>query len=219
MGKYTKKWLFCLLAVAVCPVGFAQGLSRLRPVTELADASQKIPSVSKQLEQLVEITYRQACEAQQFCPDAYAYLGYGPSKKMRHRMYIDPGTLYPSETFLSSAKELTSYFLIRQNSEFVKALPELMENRQQILANLPTLHAEAQPILHKEPEDMAWLAGQLPNDLDYLFVGEIHFYPEIKTSIADLVGQVRKQFPNREIMLFTEVLALKTRGNSQQPAD
>ncbi len=162
--------------------------------------------ITKQLAQQVESSFQKACEFA--CSEqTYHLLTSGPSKYMRQPLYSSPTQLYPNATFITTPEQLSSYFLVQQNKNITHQLPKLQQLRDEILANLENFEKTKQVTLIPEEETpAAWLVDQLQDDLEYLLLGEVHYYPEIQPQIVNMIRSLRHRYPDRQIILFTEFL-------------
>ncbi len=124
-------------------------------------------------------------------------------------LYADPAVLYPQVPFLKTQEQLTDYFLSKKNRDIARWMPKLEKIQQQIMDHLPDFAAYKTPVYHSPDQDIAWLAQQIPADTRYLLLGEVHDVPEIALNVTKLLVQLRKQYPEREILLFTEFLPEK----------
>lgn len=114
--------------------------------------------------------------------------------------------LYPEmEGIITTDAQFSHYFTARNNREVLKITPQIYEQYQQIKRAVPILKSAFVPLSHPISEDMSWLSRQIPQDTEYLFLGEKHI-PFIQKQIVSFIPQLRKQFPDREIIMFTEFL-------------
>ena len=129
---------------------------------------------------------------------------------------VDPGhilshipvhELYPDRPSLSQ-ENLPNYFLVRNNLATLQWMPVLEQSRQTITNHAADFYREKTPITHSPQNDISWLAKQVDDQTNYLFLGELNHYETITSiKVTELVHQIRLQQPHgREIFLFTEFL-------------
>ncbi|MCQ2410658.1 MAG: hypothetical protein MJ053_03990 [Elusimicrobiaceae bacterium] len=130
--------------------------------------------------------------------------------------FVDPGyilshiparELYPEVPSLTQ-EYLPNYFLMRNNLATLQWMPVLEQNRQAITNHAVDFYREKTPITHSPQDDISWLARQVDDQTNYLFLGELNHYETITSiQVTALVHQIRLQQPHgREIFLFTEFL-------------
>ena len=207
-----KIFLILFLILSICPVCPAQIVQSARRAIVLGN-KKVVPGtlqgewiISQILSKRLNSSFKQACIAQkQALPNA-AVSHYGPSNKPPKLSGINPQALYPHAIFLTTQKQLASYFTAKNNLAAENMYAKLQEAQRQIILNLEDLQAHKITPQHPKEQDTAWLAQQIPSSTNYFFIGETHYYPEIQEAVADLLHKVRSQFPERKILLFTEFL-------------
>lgn len=164
-------------------------------------------NISRVLNKRLNLSFQRAYEVQNQCLPNMIIKAYAPSKSMSHNIKGSVQELYPhAATFLTTKKQLTLYFLARNNREFINVYPKFQQMQQQIRAHIPDFQASIVSTGHPQTQDLKWIAEQLPKNLDYFLIGEAHFYPEIRQAVSNLIHEVRLQFPQRRIFLFTEFM-------------
>jgi len=113
--------------------------------------------------------------------------------------------LYPDVPFLQNEEQLSLYFLLQRNREIIEQLPRIQQYHEQLHRNLTLLKRAQTIITHPPQEDVAWILSQIPEQTDYLLLGERHNFPQISSRIAQLVSGLRKR-TTRPILVFTEFL-------------
>ena len=124
----------------------------------------------------------------------------------KHPIIADPKDLYPEVTFLETPEQLTNYFLARNNRIVHQEYKQLLDRFEALKDNLPALQKSLISIEQSPEKDIEWLANYIPQDLDYLLIGEQHNSPEIQRAIKDFIPLFKRRFHERDIILFTEFL-------------
>lgn len=203
-----KKLLYFLTAVV-----WGSGISNAQNTTEIlpqifttsSRISEEIATkITSELTTLAEKSCQQANIVLQEYPLATRVCApvYGDISQPIH---AQPQDLYPTIPFLQNDEHLTLYFLFRRNREIIDRLPQLQQQQQELLRHLPLLHRAQTVISHPPQEDVAWILSQIPEQTDYLLLGERHNFPQISSRIAQLVSGLRKR-TTRPILVFTEFL-------------
>jgi len=201
---------WCWLSVAVLGVAVnvaAQG--------SVVSSAEKLPAVigTKQLVQVengllqsLENLVAQSCrDAQEVASSAEASSVLLPGVQLSEPLQWDAQTVYPQLTF-NDPQAVSHYFLLRNNLEVRHYRQKTALRRKQVQARLDEFLANYIPVEHAPVQDMAWLAGQLPENTQTLLLGEQHFYSEIQQQVSEFLSQLRNRFADRKIILFTEFL-------------
>ncbi len=164
--------------------------------------------ISKSLSRNIEISFRNSMELQATRQNFYIYGAKLPGRRLTGSIPREFTTiLYPGmEEILTSDKQLSNYFVLRNNRETLKAGRQLQKQLQLLYEQIPVLKQHQTIIEHNPAYDLTWLQEQIPTDISYLLIGEIHTYPVIQENIARFLPLIRQKFPDREIFLLTEFL-------------
>lgn len=136
-----------------------------------------------------------------------------PAGKSEYKPLVElrSEVLYPHAN-LPSTQALEDYFLNQHNGEIMKWLPLFQAHQNELVAQLPQLRAVQKKVDHPSREDMHWLAQQVPEDAQYLLVGEKdHGVYTIHQQVKLLLEELHRRHPHRKIVFFTEFLP---RGHS-----
>ena len=178
--------------------------------------------VSRVLRYRVERSYKKARQyifsGAQPILSPNTHQNFGLSRRMHHDLLVEPQEIYPDKTFLSNYSQLTRYFLAENNRKILKEYKNFEELHRQILQALPEFERQIASPAHPIEQDMIWLAKELPDELNYLLIGEYHSFPQIQQSIAPFLRQVRQRFPERKIILLTEFLEEGTQWEPSMPS-
>ena len=207
-----KKLFFILFLITLlAPSAFSQTEQALRRAITLGN-KKVVPgtftgnrTISRVLSKRVQTSFERASVVQQHFPDL-RLKAYVPSKSTSQFTMAKPQDIYPEATFLTTQKQLSDYFLAQNNRAFIDIYPKLQESQKQILLHEEKLQSQKITPQHPQENDMSWLAQQLTSNIRYFFIGETHGHPEIQEAIANLLREVRRQFPQQKIFLFTEFL-------------
>lgn len=205
-----------LLAVGGCLLVAVVAQGQVTPSVGIKALQRSVVPVSSlellnRLDRRVVESYRRASRLQNKYADVQSWPG--PSKyfarenseeALQALSLLDPEYLYPQTSFLTP-EALPAYFLVKHNLELRKWLPRLEQVRRAVWEHIPQFHAAQQTLTHPASQDMAWLAGQITPETKYFLIGELHD-PAIGNYIPDLLHEVRRRQPKREIFLFTEFL-------------
>ncbi|MBR4592511.1 MAG: hypothetical protein IKO35_04810 [Elusimicrobiaceae bacterium] len=161
-------------------------------------------SISQKLQQRVQRTYRQVLTAQQNYPLALSTYGIAATKKANVCLKANCQDLYPNVPFLNNSKQLTNYFIARQNREALKVLPQMQRHAEIVQKRTEDFVQAQKPIDISMEQAMPWLAGQISDKTQYLFLGEMHGFPVIQEQIVRLLRELKIQHPQRHIILFSE---------------
>ena len=214
-----------LLGVAVLLAGVAQAQRPFRlPASVLREAARRnVPleapaaAVLSSAEQAAQnqalqknllLSYKQAQEIQQSLQTPFM-CQIQPTKKLSvssPAFFKTPATqLYPSVPYLQTPKQLTQYFLTQNNLLAEKEQQRMSGSLNSLVQQAPLLKEQA--ALAKQPKNkIEWLASYIPSQVNTLFVGEMHGFPEIQQALSRLLELLRAQRPNQTILLFSEFL-------------
>ena len=199
MFTYKKYIFLSLICLLTATAAGAQG-----NVSRHAAKLRKFPAniqVSKTLADRVQNTYQAALRTQphhtlEFITEA--------ANNMRPRLVSNLNELYPEAVFLSNSKQVTDYFLARNNRNAIAYAATHQQRLTQIQQHLNEFEKGRKSI--KEGEEVRWIAGQIPSETSCLFLGEYHHVFDIHLTIANLLSALREQNPNRPLILLTEFL-------------
>ena len=120
---------------------------------------------------------------------------------------VRPYELYPNAMDGLTRESLGYYMIIKDNLEDRKLAPEQVLKGQQMkeLVRTPGFMEKIR-VAVPAGQEAKWLVTQIKPDTQYLLLGETHWSKNVKTIIADVLGEIRsaKQFANRKIFLFSE---------------
>lgn len=197
-----------IIFITCCNLALAQ--KELKAADALCNSGRL--AVSRQLRKQVKDSYLKATQILLAHPNTASALDTGPGKSIRPRLSGTPQNLYPDLPFLHNSSQLTNYFLTRHNRDLLQIIPQIEQWRREVIYNIHNFHESKKEITHPQEQDMAWLAHQITDNTKYLLIGEMH-EREIKYQVSDLLDELRRQHPTREIFLFTEFLSSDQIGN------
>lgn len=175
-------------------------------------------NISRQLDQRMAQTYRQAKQAQMQLQLNHNIIMGEPIQQIFKTEELNNPELYPDlKDFLKNSSQTGKYLVARNNRLFVREVRRMQKVRAQIDKNLPRLREEASAT--PQPQNsMAWLAKILPASTTQFFIGEAHGYNEIRQSVAKLVQEIRARQPQRKIIMFTEFLPENFKWTGRKPS-
>ncbi|MBR4592022.1 MAG: hypothetical protein IKO35_02300, partial [Elusimicrobiaceae bacterium] len=100
-------------------------------------------------------------------------------------------------------ESLKAYIIAKNNLEVRKWL-EIQKKREGALDEMGIRPNKDVWVNVPAGEEIPWLVEQIEPDTQYLLVGEEHGFREIQNAVGDLLVSLRRQMPEREIILFTE---------------
>lgn len=162
--------------------------------------------VSLQLRSRVKDTFKRAIDAQMKHSAVANMIEVGPSWFINPPIVSPAQELYPNKNFIETPQQLSDYFLSEHNRNLLFFMRQREQWRRQVVSNIPDFHHAKKELTHPPQQDMAWLVQQLPKQVTYLLIGEIHYFPNIRQQIASLLREVRTRYPKRPIFLLTEFL-------------
>ena len=206
--------LYCSVITAHAQGNLARGGKHLtsasRPATyQTLKSSPR--GISKLLHQRVARTYAQA----QLTEDNLLYQSQlGILRSSQASVGISPRLtadltkeLYPGlEELLTTDKQLSDYFVARNNREVVKNSSSFVGHLQQQQAYTKLLQKHQHHYTHKASLDPFWLAEQIPADTDYVLLGEVHDVEEISQFIENFLPTLQEKVAPRPIIYLTEFL-------------
>lgn len=206
MFAYKKFFFILLISVLTATTAAAQG-NVARQAAQLGKFPAR-PSVSRVLKDRVQRTYLDAQIARCALVPAdeqSSFVSFSlPANRMKPQLHVDPQEIYPQTPFLVTRKQVSNYFLARNNRETIAFLREQQQHRENIQQHLNDFKKGRRSIL--EGEEMSWVISQMPNNTSLLLLGETHTVDDIKLNIIQLLQELRNKYPNRPIVLFTEFL-------------
>ncbi len=214
MRKITSLSILCICcsATAFSQAGFWRTLtSRLKPAPVSATSSRvNRMNISRQLEQRVARTYKQALQEQQANPQAWKTMPFGnPVQKVFHPEELDPRLLYPDQSFLQTSAQTANYLAARNNVLVRNELRRAQALQYELEQALPAFE-QAAAQMPQPPTDISQIitqvASQISPTVQYIFVGEEHGYADIRQGVTTFVTALRAQYPQRPLFLFTEFL-------------
>ena len=173
--------------------------------------------ISIQLERRAAASFKQAAVQQSTLNNERAFTIGEPIHHVLHPTTLDPKLIYPNNPLLTTSRQTAHYMTARNNRLFLNERRRVEKLWAQIDEQLPRFQQAAQETPQPQ-QPINWLAKQISPQVNYLFVGEIHGYQEIRHSVQELLIALRAEQPNREIFLFTEFLPEKLHYQSRQDA-
>ena len=111
--------------------------------------------------------------------------------------------IYPYAPNYLTEDLLLDYMLTKHNMEIRKWYPVMSARNVRLYDSFATLYQAAAPALHPAAEDMAWLARQASEQIQYLLVGNVNVRNWEKPTLR-LMQQLRRQYPGRQIILLDQ---------------
>ncbi len=203
MKKYFSLFFILLMTAAA----HAQKLGPALETAQLARqvASQSAAQLSQQLERGAQAALEQARAAK---IETYPYISHNIAPAVGVQVLsgwqVEP--LYQDRPELKDVGDISLY-LIRQENRLVAQEMERQKNHvwPQLGSNIKQLE-QAAANTPQVADPLHYVVQHLSPSVNTLFVGELHGYPEIKQAMNRLLVQLRRQQPNRPIILFTEFL-------------
>ncbi len=197
--KFSINKIFFCLAACFClsAVTYAQQ----RHVAKAAQLSLPLftsteEEITRVLTQRVQNSYRQL--------RTQLYLT--PGQHFSQPFPVSPAEVYPDAFFLTNSQQLELYFISRNNRATRQMLTDISNQLTILQKNRRAFYAACQHPTIPSTKVPAWLASQIPQKTDYLFLGEQHKVSELKRTIISLLPEIKNRFANRPILLFTEFL-------------
>ncbi|MBP5616688.1 MAG: hypothetical protein J6X06_02705 [Elusimicrobiaceae bacterium] len=197
-----------LLAQPLCAQGgILRGLSKAKKSGRVVNASKLSQNqVTRVLRKRTTRTFNQASTLRRSIRDPRPLPFFSePIVKTRRTQQLDAKKIYPDKPFLTHSRQVADYMAAESNRLMLKDLYNIQTLWEEIDKNLPKLEQIAQ----QSPQPVhftEWMSQQIPEQTSMLFIGEEHGYYEIRKQVSELLTLLRKKYPNREIMLFTEFL-------------
>ncbi len=111
----------------------------------------------------------------------------------------------PDGVVLQTDKQAMNHLLASINRSTALGVTETEKVASKLQDSFPLLLDHLKTYTHPEEEDISWLAQQIPQDTQYLLLGEMHV-PVINDAVKDLIPYLRARFGERRIILLTEFL-------------
>ena len=204
-----KKYLLVLVGILCLAPGVQA--QRAKQARNLRQAFFEQPGkVSAQLRQRARNSYVQASrlesQLEQQAPGALTGAPREAALLMVKKIPLqDTPALYPDMVpFLSTDKQLSNYFLARNNREILKNVQAKHQRYITLQAKMDLLRANQVQTHHPAQEDMVWLMKQITPDIQTVVLGEQHGTLQIQGAIKSFLRNLRLRFPEREIILFEE---------------
>lgn len=164
-----------------------------------------------QLEQVLQHRLQRSFEEAELVQDKYGWnlSEHFPSASPQWiRTLTDQGELkveniYPYAPDYLTEDLLLEYMLTKHNMEIRKWYPIISARNVRLYNSFATLYRAAKPAMHPAAEDMAWLAGQVSKQTQYLVVGNVNVKNWEKYTLR-LMQQLRRQHPDRKIILLDQ---------------
>ncbi len=195
----------------LCPWVFAQRSQTVRTFSQALNTKPAV--ISSQLQLRALRTYVQASALERSLahayPASYPYTSRGASPLMIKKIPVQyAADFYPQMAdILTTNTQLANYFTARNNREILKYAARQKQVFSKMYQSIPVLKQHKQSPL--PPDGMAYLAQLVPNDTNYLLLGEIHETQAIQNYMVSFLSQLRTRFPQRKIFFFTEALPEK----------
>ena len=174
----------------------------------------EIRTASQVLAQRAEQSIRQAQQAYQSLPENFPLnVTYAPAVQLVGASAFYNTSLYPNVYFLTSNQRAKNYIIARNNRLLVNEIHRLNDFAPVMEMHYPAIKRRA-VLLEKLPQyqgltQIQWiqeLVRLIPAQTRYLFIGEQHNLPAIQQALQDFLVQLRKTYPQRKIILFSEFL-------------
>ncbi len=197
------KKIFTLLIIGLW---LGSSLNAQTPLKNLRYALNR-KSITRVLEARNVQSLNRACQrASSISPERLLLWGMLPSDRLS-ALTVNPQEIYPDAPFLKNKRQLSLYALARHNREVTKWAESMDKEADWVRDHLRDFVKAVVP-MPQDGQEIPWLIRQMPQDLSYLLVGEKHdpsgfHFPKI----SDLLLAVRRQYPERQIFLFTEFLS------------
>ena len=190
-----------LFLIAVCLWFAGTANAQPRHLTKATQLSLKFPAVeadiTRALTARVNETYRKLVWQMQHTT---------PGQQFSKPLRINPEDIYPGVSFLTTREQLELYFIARNNRAAQQMLTAAWNQLHTIQNNKRAFYDSCQTPDALPEQIPAWLAGQIPQKADYLFLGEQHKVAQIKQTVTSFLPELKKRFSNRPVILFTEFL-------------
>ncbi|MBQ8032544.1 MAG: hypothetical protein IJ266_01100 [Elusimicrobiaceae bacterium] len=212
--------LYLLLISLLCFPCYVHGQSLLRMPFKKAPPSRTYSKfqVSVQLERRAAASFKKAAVQQSTLNHERAFTIGEPIHHVLHPTTLDPKLIYPNNPLLTTPRQTAHYMTARNNRLFLNERRRVEKLWAQIDEQLPRFQQAAKETPQPQ-QPINWLAKQISPQINYLFVGEVHGYKEIRHSVQELLTALRAEQPNREIFLFTEFLPEELHYQSHQDAN
>ncbi len=124
------------------------------------------------------------------------------TQPLAHNCYIYQ--LYPHlQNILETSEQISSYFIAQNNRRIAHDI--VLQKQSFLQKNQATQELKLRQVIPTQ-EDMQFVLSQIPDDVQYILIGEVHGYWLIERAIADLINKIGERFTERPIFLFTEFI-------------
>ena len=174
---------------------------------KVADTGLHSFQISKILKTRLWDSFGRACSLQATISECHAMIYGEPVYDFVADKPFSPGTLYPQVNFLKTSKQAQNYMLARNNRLFAQEVARLNQTIWPILdKKLPALRYASEQ-LPQVLDPLGWMAQQVVlQNKKFLFIGEVHEFPEIQESVRQFLTTLRELAPTRPIIVLTEFL-------------
>ncbi len=112
--------------------------------------------------------------------------------------------LYPHlQGILETPKQISSYFIAQNNRLLTRDM--VLQKQSFFQKNQAIQQLKRRQVLSTQ-ENMQFVLSLIPDDIQYILIGEAHGYLLIEYEIADLINKIGEKFTKRPIFLFTEFI-------------
>lgn len=199
MGCFINRKFFC---IAACLCLTIAAYAQHRTVAKGAQLSLRLFSpteeeITRVLTQRVESSYRKLL---------WQLQNLTPGQQFSQPFKASPADIYPDASFLTNSQQLELYFISRNNRAMQQMITDLSNQLTMLRRNRRAFYAACQRPTITSTQVPTWLAKQIPQKTDHLFLGEQHNANGPKEAILSLLPEIKTRFANRPIILFTEFL-------------
>lgn len=145
-----------------------------------------------QLERRATASFKQAAAQQSTLNNTRAFTIGEPIHHVVHPATLDPKLIYPNNPLLTTPRQTAHYMTARNNRLFLNKRRRVEKLWAQVDKQLPRFQQAAQETPQPQ-QPISWLAKQILPQINYLFLGEIHGYNEIRHSIQELLSALRAE--------------------------
>ena len=129
-----------------------------------------------------------------------------PAKKLTPSLNFNkPGEVYPEVPSLATSEQVEKYLVARNNRAIPNELKYLADQAEKVADHMSVFKREA-ALCEQPDQQIPWLVDRIGPNVNYLFVGEMHGYPEVRQAMSKLLSGLRQKYPQRKIILLTEFL-------------
>ncbi len=112
--------------------------------------------------------------------------------------------LYPNAARFLPDELVPLYMLIKHNLEVRKWWPIVQQWQIDVLQATEQLQKIQVPVTHDSSLDIRWLAGQITPQIQHVLVGDTAAAPTFLKDVFELARELRKRYPNRDIVLLSQ---------------